>query len=430
MIGVLRRRTMMPPEPNVFGGISSQQCPSRLLLPGSASMLFCGPLSMRMRPAWRWNGSRAMGQLLMSKPRETIWEADEHTLAKHLVLRHYLEAWFPILAKWNRRIVYYDGFAGPGRYAGGEEGSPLIALSVASNHSAKLTAEIVFVFVESRKDRADHLKQEISGLALPDNFKWGVQNQEFDTALSTVLDSLDQSGKRLAPTFAFIDPFGVTGIPMHLIHRLLARPRCEVLITFMNNYLQRFVAEHPERVDELIGVDGAAEQIEAAGGADGRLLVARRLYAQSLGQAARFVRFFEMRNDKDRPIYDLFFAGNDPLGHYRMKEAMWKADGDGRFSFSDGVDLNQATLFEPEPAADLAPAIWREFRGRAVYSDDVLNHVRDATPYLEKHARAALKLLESDGGLNGMTVEVAERKRNGTKRRHGYPKGTQLTFSG
>jgi hypothetical protein len=32
------------------------------------------------------------------------------------------------MAKWNGRIIFLDGFAGPGRYAGGEEGSPLIAL--------------------------------------------------------------------------------------------------------------------------------------------------------------------------------------------------------------------------------------------------------------------------------------------------------------
>jgi hypothetical protein len=49
-------------------------------------------------------------------PRDTIWPIEPHTAAKHQILRKYLDAWFPILATYNKRIVYVDGFAGPGRY--------------------------------------------------------------------------------------------------------------------------------------------------------------------------------------------------------------------------------------------------------------------------------------------------------------------------
>lgn len=56
----------------------------------------------------------------MTVPKETIWPLDPHTLAKHEILRRYLEAWFPIVGRYSHRIVYIDGFAGPGRYAGGE----------------------------------------------------------------------------------------------------------------------------------------------------------------------------------------------------------------------------------------------------------------------------------------------------------------------
>ena len=49
---------------------------------------------------------------------------------KHLILQGYLEAWYPKL-KFARRLVFIDGFAGPGEYLGGEKGSPLIALDAA-----------------------------------------------------------------------------------------------------------------------------------------------------------------------------------------------------------------------------------------------------------------------------------------------------------
>jgi len=50
----------------------------------------------------------------MATPKETLWEIDPHTKAKHEILRRYLNAWFPILNSWNNRIIYIDGFSGPG----------------------------------------------------------------------------------------------------------------------------------------------------------------------------------------------------------------------------------------------------------------------------------------------------------------------------
>jgi len=68
----------------------------------------------------------------MSKITETIWPIEPHTEAKLAILRKYLDAWIPILARWNQQILYVDGFAGPGEYVGKDglpkDGSPLIAI--------------------------------------------------------------------------------------------------------------------------------------------------------------------------------------------------------------------------------------------------------------------------------------------------------------
>jgi len=56
-------------------------------------------------------------------PTETIWQIEPHTTAKHQILGRYLHAWFPILGRFNRKLVYVDGFAGPGCYLDGEPGS-------------------------------------------------------------------------------------------------------------------------------------------------------------------------------------------------------------------------------------------------------------------------------------------------------------------
>lgn len=69
-------------------------------------------------------------------PDETIWPLDQHTRAKHELLRRYLGAWFPILtyAGYHGRVMFLDGFAGPGIYSNGEPGSPIIALNTLVNH--------------------------------------------------------------------------------------------------------------------------------------------------------------------------------------------------------------------------------------------------------------------------------------------------------
>ncbi|PSN94208.1 hypothetical protein B9Q06_09975 [Candidatus Marsarchaeota G2 archaeon ECH_B_2] len=81
-----------------------------------------------------------------------------HTKAKHKILKTYLAAWFPILSKWNGRVLYIDGFAGPGEYDDGSDGSPLLALEVARTHKLKLASEVVFLFVEEDKERFNHLR--------------------------------------------------------------------------------------------------------------------------------------------------------------------------------------------------------------------------------------------------------------------------------
>jgi three-Cys-motif partner protein len=107
----------------------------------------------------------------MALPDKTVWNAEPHTVAKHIILQTYLGAWFPILAKFNGRIIYVDGFAGPGRYADGEVGSPIIALDWARTHRASLSGELVFYFIEKDRDRAENLRKEVADIQLPANFQ-------------------------------------------------------------------------------------------------------------------------------------------------------------------------------------------------------------------------------------------------------------------
>ena len=117
-------------------------------------------------------------------------------------------------------------FAGPGRYTGGEPGSPIVALEAALTHQAKLPSELLFLFIEKENDRADHLEGEIANLKLTSSFKVQVERGTFADKLGSMLDALDKTSSQIAPTFALIDPFGFSGIPYALIQRLLSKNKC------------------------------------------------------------------------------------------------------------------------------------------------------------------------------------------------------------
>ena len=149
----------------------------------------------------------------VAKPDDTLWELEEHSRAKHAILRSYLNAWLPIMSKWNGRLVLIDGFAGPGRYEGGEDGSPLIMLKAFLEHEHRqlITAELVYIFIEEREDRARHLEDEIANLnPRKKQVKHQVVHGAFQDVFRGLLDDVQEQGGNLAPTFAFVDPFGYT----------------------------------------------------------------------------------------------------------------------------------------------------------------------------------------------------------------------------
>lgn len=364
----------------------------------------------------------------MTTRQDTTWALEPHTRAKHEILRRYLGAWFPILAKYNQRIVYIDGFCGPGRFQAGEPGSPLIALEQALLHKDRLGSNTVtFLFSDERIDRIEHLAQELALIEIPANFIVVPEAGEFETVFGNRLDDLESQGLQIAPTFAFIDPFGFKGLPFQLVQRLLENPKTEVFVTMMVDSINRFL-DHPEKkvrqhIAELFGTSEALE-IAVAGG--DRIENLRMLYQKQLEKCARFVRYFEMRNAKDRTIYYLFFASNHPLGHLKMKEAFWKVDSSGQFRFSDATNPRQLILFELDESPKLAALLQSEFAGQSVAVGEIKVWVENRTAFLSSHMRAALCQLESNNA-----VAVAQLKRDGQKRRRNtFPDHAVVNFPG
>jgi hypothetical protein len=280
--------------------------------------------------------------------------------------------------------------------------------------------------MDERSDRITHLKHELSSFPIPNNFHIETPTGEFAYELGKLLDDLDAKGLQLAPTFAFLDPFGFSGLPFTLVRRLLANSKSEVLVNVMADAINRFL-EHPDRQirRHIVDLFGTEEVLQIAQTSRERVAELRHLYQRQLSTCARFVRYFEMRNCNGRTVYYLFFASNHPLGHVKMKEAFWKVDPASGFCFSDATNPQQLVLFEMDGTPTLAADLAKTFGQRKVPVEEVRRYVEDATSYVSTHMRGALRLLENDGKMT-----ASEYKLDGSKRRNRtYPDDVVVAFT-
>ncbi len=374
----------------------------------------------------------------MAVPRTTLWSIQPHTQAKHAILRRYLQAWLPIMARYNGRIVFIDGFAGPGRYSGGEEGSPVIALRTLLDHrhfaQPRAGREVVFLFIEEDLGRAGALRDELAAFEaarpLPGWMRVAVRQGEFANHVREVLDTVQAGGHRLAPTFLFVDPFGFAGIPMDVIARVVRNPRCECLVSFMFESVNRFLTSPDPRIqgrfDELFGAPVWRDVGVIPNPAERRAATVE-LYRRRLSEAAglQHVRSFEMINEGNRTEYFLCFGTNSREGFSKMKEAMWRADPVQGQVFSDLTDRRQTVLLEPAPDLGRLRLMLREqFRGRGEVSiEDVERFVLFGTPYSETMhlKRLTLAPMEREG-----TITARHLWRD--RRQYTYPANTLITF--
>lgn len=342
---------------------------------------------------------------------EGRWVYPPHTKAKHQMLAKYLDAWYAILASWHGRIIFLDGFAGRGRYTDGSDGSPLIALQRLLNHRSwpvmQKKCEFVFVFVEHDRQNFESLEAEIAAFRAaqqpwPANVKIELVHGTFDKAATDVLEQLREQKANLAPMFAFVDPFGYSGLPMDLLAEFFAYNRTELFVNFMVGHVQRFITrDGQERVmHELFGMD-VSEILENFDPDDTeRVEHLRQVYERQLKDRIGFdyIQSFRMVNDTGNVGYYLMHGTRHREGVKKMKYAMWSVDPGTGIQFSDrsaGIDV----LFEPTPDyGPLRTAMLKRFAGRSGVSVDEIEWFAVLeSPYRETHVRKVLRPLEDEG---------------------------------
>jgi three-Cys-motif partner protein len=348
-----------------------------------------------------------------------LWEASPHTLAKLEIVGRYLDVWFLILGSnpKNRRLVYIDGFAGPGRYKNTNKSSPLVALEAAKaavRRAGARAIEYTFLFVEKKAEFADSLREVIGAMSLPANFKWTVEQGSFDDQVGGLLQRLKQEGKILAPTFAFIDPFGATGLPFKVIAEILGHQSCEVLLNLDSDGIGRLVTarafeKNQEHLDILFGDPSWRTELDYKLPMKQLAAQVLTLYKKRLKTVASYVFAFAMNSKEGQLNYHLVFASQHPLGLEKMKEAMKTVDQTGAYSFSDDTVGQELLRFNFD-----APEIWAERMRRALAGKwrpyaDFRDFALNETPFT--NPKAMLKELENK---NLLELKCSANRRKGS----------------
>jgi three-Cys-motif partner protein len=344
----------------------------------------------------------------------TMWSADPHTLAKHAILQRYLQAWFPILTRQasaaarryrnapEREVLFVDGFAGPGEYTNGKEGSPVIALKAALDHSTPFPIPVRMLFIEERPDRFQHLQSVLVPHLERATKSLNIRAIEprpgdCDSILNTMLDDCEKKSISFGPALAFLDQFGYGAVSMSLISRILKFGQCEVFSYLDYKDMNRWIGD-PNKASAFTRAFGGEEwrgAVKLPERQRRRLLLDKyKLALKDPNRGnARYVTSFSMFDKDSQPLYWLIFCTNNLRGLEEMKKAMWAVDKTGEFRFSDKDDPHQLLLFS-ERYNDiwLANELVTKLAGKTMSAYRVKEYVLTDTPcYLFK---AALKSLE------------------------------------
>ena len=322
----------------------------------------------------------------MSRQRDIPDDADEkwflqaHSAAKHEILRRYLGAWLAILGhgkggrQWNQ-LILADGFAGRGEYMEGEPGSPRImfdrAVQVVEDGHAK---QVWIRCSEANSNNFGHLTKVCEGLQ-HDKVRIEAKEQEF-AELGDALATWAEGQASPPPIFVFVDPYGVKGVTLDLLERLLKINRLEVLLTFMVRDPARFLMEgnYQEPMTALFGGD-AWQECEDATNRPECLMLRFREIVNEKGIAKHALPFCVYEDERRTVLYYLVHLTNSDLGMREMKEAMVKKSGDMTFWPVTVRDPNQLELevAEEKPYPTLQNYLAEKYAGRTLTFEELLN---------------------------------------------------------
>ncbi len=270
-----------------------------------------------------------------------------HSLAKHRVLRSYLERYVSVLTANPRqeqlRLTLIDGFAGGGRYLDSRtkeerSGSPLImleAMELAAEEAQKIRSkpfhlDVQNIFIERDREALDYLHQVLANSKYAPLVGDRIQliQGEFTEQVPKITKFVKQRGRAGRAIFV-LDQFGYSAVPLPTIRGILATlGNAEVLLTFATDSLIDYLSENEQTQQVLgnVGITLPSKEIQTAKEErDWRRTIQFALHRAIPQQteAKYYTPFFIRSTDAHRDFWLIHLSG-----HFRARDVMvglhWK----------------------------------------------------------------------------------------------------------
>jgi three-Cys-motif partner protein len=372
-------------------------------------------------------------------PSEKLPVYHAHHRAKHELLRRYMDVWMSKLGFSYGQVALVDGFASAGRYRDKQRGSPLLMLDAyvgrSASDRARFTQPPHFIFIERRKDYAQHLKAEVESYPTLHGATVDVIHGSYEEEFPKVVVYLMRAHPQPVPTFAFIDPRGYADNPFsHIASFKQQMPnKSEVMVYLPASFMARFLATGitDEALTRLYGGptwEDAKSMDEQSRQRVGQKLAG--LFGDRLREHFDWVTSFNVEPERHNDYY-LLFGTDHKDGLRAMKRGMWKVDTHGGEGFKQAkVRPDQGQLFSddsvivPPDTSILGGLLSAQFAERVFTITEAEDFTLCRTRYLDRpHLRSwALRPLEQGGKVE--VVESSPRRRKGD-----FPPGTTMRFT-
>ncbi len=367
--------------------------------------------------------------------RKTIfWKhLQPHSEAKLKILRTYLNVWFAAMAKYasygtnHKTLIYFDGFAGPGKYGDGKDGSPLVAMKTLVNHKClkmpyAQDVTFIMIFNERNKKLYEQLQSELEPYKdIHERIKIFVFNEDFNESAKDIIEEVEEiQNHQHIPAFFFIDPFGID-IHFDIVKTIAEKRAWEALITFNVGAIKRVVGrkDTQKSLNKLFGEDIRKANPKAIH--DEKIFLEyyiNKLKQRFLSYCNLYVKWFHLKGSGGKTSLYLLHITHHPKGLNAMKKAMWENANLAGYAFYDRYHEITKLFKKDELIIQyLEKELVEYFKYKRKVSWDELKRkfVEENYIYLLKHLKKSLEHL-----IDRNVIVIVK----GRKTRGGFQKGT------
>lgn len=358
---------------------------------------------------------------------------------KHKILELYLSPWIKKLSSKERKLLFVDGFAGPGVYPkDASKGSPLIAMDIADKVISEYDVDLdsfECIFVEDNPTNYKRLSKSVSEheKKVHDCIQTQCIDTEFEDWAKDFTDRYDT--RNPPPSLVFIDPFGYSGIPLDVLTELfkVRENSFEFLLTLMTGEMARWegAESHKKGISTALGTPNWTDQVPENASKEQKAELLADLYQYEFKResGARFTYPFQMIEEKKRQTkYHLIHITNHIHGLKIMKETMYNTGAGEQYAYlgPDHVGYEDEQLSFAEFSDDddvsqrieeFASELHQTYNEQEIEFEELLKQTLDQNPFTVKHYRKAFEYLSNKDKLkvNGEKYTINDHTKCGEK---------------